>query len=163
MEERPILFSAPMVRALLPGTKTQTRRVCKAAKPHEGLPRYQRLAAVRVAGGGHVRVTSPFGQAGDRLWVRETHLNWWKLIPDNRPARACSGTLLPSRLMAMSWSPLSAGPHPGTGAAAADRAQPQRHTLRNSGSSIHAARGRIGRRWPVNPSRSHQFVSRDKP
>lgn len=52
---RSILFSGPMVRALLDGTKTQTRR---ALRPSED-------AALDVA---HKR----FGQPGDRLWVRET-------------------------------------------------------------------------------------------
>lgn len=55
MSERGILFSAPMVRALLAGTKTQTRRAVKAA---EGIV--------------HANSRSPYGRPGDRLWVRES-------------------------------------------------------------------------------------------
>jgi len=72
--ERPVLFSAPMVRAILAGTKTQTRRVCKAARDVTG-------DEFRDADGwpmrddpgcGEVRAGCPYGQPGDRLWVRET-------------------------------------------------------------------------------------------
>jgi hypothetical protein len=55
MSERGILFSAPMVRALLAGTKTQTRR---AVKVREGVV--------------HADSRSPYGRPGDCLWVRET-------------------------------------------------------------------------------------------
>jgi hypothetical protein len=58
VKERPILFSGPMVRAILDGTKTQTRRVLKPRPNPEG-PR---------AGW-----PCPYGQPGDRLWVRETY------------------------------------------------------------------------------------------
>lgn len=58
MRERPILFSAPMVRAILEGRKTQTRRVVKP----------QPAGAWAAPG----RRACPYGQAGDRLWVRET-------------------------------------------------------------------------------------------
>lgn len=54
--ERPILFSAPMVRAILAGAKTQTRRAVKP-QPDALDPEYP----------------SPFGVPGDRLWVREAH------------------------------------------------------------------------------------------
>lgn len=54
MRERGILFSAPMVRALLAGTKTQTRRIVKPP-----------------IGGINWGKRCPYGQPGDRLWVRE--------------------------------------------------------------------------------------------
>lgn len=96
MRERPILFSGPMVRAILAGRKTQTRRV---VKPSPGLQRkwlqpetlHQganarlawadgRLGAQfdHPAGGPLTWVPSPHGARGDRLWVRET----WSFIGD---------------------------------------------------------------------------------
>ena len=82
MKERPILFSAPMVRALLAGTKTQTRRVCKPAQFYSlshvvEVPDPQERG--QVYNGSHfgdeegdVHFASPYGGRGDRLWVRET-------------------------------------------------------------------------------------------
>lgn len=82
MTERPIPFTAPMVRALLAGTKTQTRR---AVKPQ---PNWTEPATVWEKGDGHSGLgwyahhseypeegslfyRCPYGQPGDRLWVRE--------------------------------------------------------------------------------------------
>ena len=62
MKERPMLFSGPMVRALLAGTKTQTRRVVK-------IP--QRMEGFTSPAGALVDFDCPYGQPGDRLWVRE--------------------------------------------------------------------------------------------
>ena len=64
MKERPILFSGPMVRALVSGTKTQTRRIVKP----------QPLPALRMGQpfDGKRYIKCPYGQPGDRLWVRET-------------------------------------------------------------------------------------------
>lgn len=70
MKERPILFSGAMVRAILEGKKTQTRRVCKFALPPG---RFADSAVMRMFGG------CPYGQAGDRLWVRET----WASMAEN--------------------------------------------------------------------------------
>ena len=74
MNKRPILFSAPMVRALLNGSKTQTRRVVK--------PQHLKFfdqSAVDMLGAWDKRPL-PYGQPGDRLWVRET---WWHDEEDN--------------------------------------------------------------------------------
>lgn len=98
--ERPILFSGPMVRAILEGRKTQTRRV---VKPQPRIARYGpshpthpngvigRLPGAWGGGDYHVWAARsdydvplmagsewaierycPYGQPGDRLWVKET-------------------------------------------------------------------------------------------
>lgn len=78
MKERPILFSAPMVRAILAGTKTQTRRMVKpqplpelrdATVDQLGAHWVKRLSD-DVSLESHVRC--PYGAAGGKLWVRET-------------------------------------------------------------------------------------------
>ena len=72
-KERPILFSGAMVRAILDGRKTQTRRVVKGwplewLQPGMFTPEY--VADPR-------NQACPYGQPGDRLWVRETFCQKW--------------------------------------------------------------------------------------
>jgi len=84
MRERPILFSGPMVRALLAGTKTQTRRIVKPVRHPDLGNVYAPGALVLEHEPQHViDRCCPYGRPGDRLWVRETHMNWWKLDPEN--------------------------------------------------------------------------------
>jgi len=69
MRERPVLFNGAMVRAILAGQKTQTRRVVKG-HALDWLGKAQ-FTPEYVASPGNDLCT--FGQPGDRLWVRETH------------------------------------------------------------------------------------------
>jgi hypothetical protein len=75
---RPILFSAPMVRAILAGTKTQTRRVCKPAESAGLSFVVGPFDCPELGRGffgdeeGDVQFQCPYGKPGDRLWVRET-------------------------------------------------------------------------------------------
>jgi hypothetical protein len=64
MKERPILFGGPMVRAILDGSKTQTRRV---AKEFDEMPNLDGILQRFPRQNG-----CPYGTPGDRLWVRET-------------------------------------------------------------------------------------------
>jgi hypothetical protein len=86
VKERPILFSGPMVRALLDDSKTQTRRVVRKQFGPDAIP--AEVPATSPEGwqvSGHSgrwwddvggcdadAVNCPFGVPGDRLWVRET-------------------------------------------------------------------------------------------
>jgi hypothetical protein len=102
MKERPILFSAPMIRALIDGSKTQTRRLLnpqpvriidldsrrnqKRGDLFIGPDKFPtdeqtRLVFAYAEGPGSTRCLgmqnfceefSPYGQPGDRLWCRET-------------------------------------------------------------------------------------------
>lgn len=69
-KERPILFSAPMILAILAGQKTQTRRIFKAK--NGGLwPNKNDLPGMN-----QILRECPYGEPGDHLWVRETHYAW---------------------------------------------------------------------------------------
>jgi hypothetical protein len=80
VKERPILFSGAMVRALLDGSKTQTRRVVKPQFEREpvdvvdGVPSWD--APTNYDGEVQMNTTHgkpcPYGVPGDRLWVRES-------------------------------------------------------------------------------------------
>jgi hypothetical protein len=93
VKERPILFSAPMVRAILAGTKTQTRRIVRIddrpitasdvekLKRQRGIPSnaknvrmlgYLKCDAPPGSATVSSRVDCPYGIPGDRLWVRES-------------------------------------------------------------------------------------------
>lgn len=71
MKTRPILFSGPMVRAILDGRKTQTRRVVKPDLfPHcEASLKANGHVALRMLG---FDFPMPYGQPGELLWVKET-------------------------------------------------------------------------------------------
>jgi len=75
MSERPILFSAPMVRAILDGRKTQTRRVVTVGdvveERDDGTP-WPYFTTWTHGDDGSPWASCPYGAPGDRLWVRET-------------------------------------------------------------------------------------------
>jgi hypothetical protein len=95
--ERPILFSDAMVRAILSGAKTQTRRLVCTTRRVRGeayaFDQDRGLEPCEIHGtpwlterkrpeAGATLITSPYGYSGDRLWVREA---WAPLDIDYRP------------------------------------------------------------------------------
>jgi len=78
VKERPILFNSEMVRAVLYGRKTQTRRPVKEStfRVEEIIPDEPGYWTMIKDDGGDM-VKSPFGVPGDRLWVRETWRASW--------------------------------------------------------------------------------------
>ena len=76
MKERPILFSGPMVRAILDGRKTQTRRIVKPQPTWHEVRSGAECFGWKLPGPscytvGMVPPPCPYGVPGDRLWVRE--------------------------------------------------------------------------------------------
>jgi hypothetical protein len=67
MKERPILYSAPMVLALLAKRKTQTRRLVKPQTGHRPLG-----WGSAENGADRALAVKPYARVGDRLWGRET-------------------------------------------------------------------------------------------
>lgn len=100
VKERPILFSAPMVRALLEGRKTQTRRVVKfpsnivadyvhkvVASPYYDHGARGEFVALNDIGGiaskafSRLSFPCPYGVHGEKLWVREA---WYYDLPPHK-------------------------------------------------------------------------------
>ena len=75
MKERPILFNGEMVRAILDGRKTQTRRVVKRNNMFD----LQKRSELPDRSLVHLEDYCPNGRRGNRLWVRET----WRTDPLN--------------------------------------------------------------------------------
>ena len=87
MKERPIIFGGPMVRAILDGSKTQTRRIVKlrdgSLAQDEDIPAHGECDGLVIPPPDYVMDFSktfpqwqnrpcPYGKPGDHLWVRET-------------------------------------------------------------------------------------------
>lgn len=88
VRERPIIFSSEMVRAILAGEKTETRRIVRPRpqKPIDVGASVASFIDLRPCKGGekYVIVRCPYGAPGDRLWVRET----WRPVG---PLSECTG------------------------------------------------------------------------
>ncbi len=100
MKERPIIFSAPMIKAILDGSKTMTRRVLRK-QPADILPMKgewagkrwvtlrERLPDISEQHGDIIRCR--LGDPGDSLWIREgwaVHGKWDKRPPSKLPKAA---------------------------------------------------------------------------
>lgn len=106
MKERPILFSGEMVRAILDGRKTQTRRAIKQQPDvpvSDAIPRREyphgpattdwywrpKFGHRQSAPSAGWDFKCPYGQPGDRLYVKETHWAWgrWETRFDAKKGR----------------------------------------------------------------------------
>jgi hypothetical protein len=72
MKERPVLFNGEMVRAILDGRKTQTRRLVKHPAEDGKHGWHPSGTGMEFRLGGSAKPVCPFGKIGDRLWVRES-------------------------------------------------------------------------------------------
>lgn len=98
MTERPILMSAPMIKAILAGTKTQTRRPVKWRGVESGLNlqfsglsverSYDKWVLTSPTRDSHAYrsapITCPYGLRGDRLRVKEAAWMWCERRPNGK-------------------------------------------------------------------------------
>lgn len=108
MKERPILMSAPMVRAILDGTKTQTRRSVKGVQRNNCMT-LRKATKTRAGLETHVMDAPshglcPYGQPGDRLWVKETFIDDHKNFP-GAPIRYVYRADHPEGILGPGWTP----------------------------------------------------------
>lgn len=107
MKERPILFNTAMVRAVLDGSKTQTRRIVKGfalelLTPNNFTPEYVALPENNLC---------PYGHPGDQLWVREAWAEVGTMDPGLIVYRADYPACVPSQyenvpsVDAITWKP----------------------------------------------------------
>lgn len=82
MADKGIIFSAPMVRALLGGRKTQTRRLIKPRRAHSLFDGSWTDSYVLDPGNSTWRADDLFCAAGDRLYVRESYFQFghWEQV-----------------------------------------------------------------------------------
>lgn len=115
-KERGIIMTGESVRAIMEGRKTQTRRVVKTADVLRDLEKPD-ATNIRVVDGGitfdwrggkaGIPITMPYGQPGNRLWVRETwatERQFDHLTPADIPDTACNvGRVLHSDAIVGGW------------------------------------------------------------
>jgi hypothetical protein len=103
MKERPIIFSSDMVRAILDGRKTMTRRVVKPQPVFDSLSysivgpeksKWAALVGVYLPNTNdfihRALLNCPYGRPGDRLWCKETWAidkKYDRFKPSKLPAR----------------------------------------------------------------------------
>lgn len=94
IKERPILFSAPMVRAILDGRKTVTRRPVKPQPEVRMVDVIGPMLTFKNKRGGHwlypnakqqIIEDCPYGRRGERLYVRETFIDLQRTGVEHRP------------------------------------------------------------------------------
>lgn len=84
MKERSIIFSAPMVRAILSGAKTQTRRLFRPQPEYRHGVLFPQGSSTGYSP-SLLAGACPYGLPGDRLWVRETWGAWPHMMGGVQP------------------------------------------------------------------------------
>lgn len=101
MKEHGMIFNAEMVRAILDGRKTQTRRIVKGVPSTHDFHGWVMSSTCAKDEGkacwaigkspllnNPIRLRSPYGEVGDRIWVRETWAEAGASAPDLKLYRA---------------------------------------------------------------------------